>query len=109
MPRHRKGPPRGGLSKKVIRDCHAWWFGRNLREPVKPRGVTAMHIVAPDFRIVLHIRAGVVAKADRAMRYLEGRSLGEVLALVERRGWKVEFFNDLERSELAAPKPGAGP
>jgi hypothetical protein len=69
-----------------------------------------MHIVAPDFRVVLHIRAGVVAKADRAMRYLEGRSLGDVLALVEPRGWRVEF-NDLERSELAAaaPQPGAEP
>ena len=67
-----------------------------------------MHIVAPDLRIVLHIRAGVVVRADRAMRYLKGRSLGDVLALVERRGWRVEF-NDLERNELAAarPQPGA--
>jgi|AmaraimetFIIA100_FD_contig_41_6333460_length_728_multi_4_in_0_out_0_2 hypothetical protein len=67
-----------------------------------------MHIVAADFRVVLHIRAGVVAKADRAMRYLEGRSLGDVLALVERRGWRVEF-NDLERSELVNERDAASP
>jgi len=52
------------------------------------------------FRVVAHAHNGRIRKADRPVRWLEGRSLESVLALAKRRGWEVQL-TDVERMELA--------
>jgi hypothetical protein len=61
-----------------------------------------MYIIGPDFSVVARLRSdGVIAQADRAMRYLEGRRLEDVVALAAKRGWQIKF-NDHERAQLAS-------
>jgi hypothetical protein len=48
-----------------------------------------------DFFIGVHFDArGVVAKIDRAAAFLKGRTIGDVVDLARRRGWRVSLSAD---------------
>jgi hypothetical protein len=61
-----------------------------------------MLIVGPDWSVVAHMRAdGVIAQVDRAMKYLAGRRLADVVDLARRRNWEIHFGAH-EKAQLAA-------
>jgi hypothetical protein len=68
-----------------------------------------MVIQGADFFVVARMRAdGVIASADRAIRYLEGRRVEAVIELARRQGWTIQF-NELEQRELASLQSSSAP
>ena len=57
-----------------------------------------MRIVGDNFSACLSIKDGVVAGADRPIRWAVGKPLERILNLAERWHWKVEF-SDVERMQ----------
>jgi hypothetical protein len=55
-----------------------------------------VRIVGDNFSACLSIKDGVVAGADRPIRWMVGKPLKRILNLAERWHWKVEF-SDAER------------
>lgn len=53
-----------------------------------------------DFLIGAHVKDGRIVKVDRAARFLRGWSIGDVLALANKRGWTVQLNPD-EREQMA--------
>jgi hypothetical protein len=65
-----------------------------------------MRIVGDNFSACLSIKDGVVAGADRPIRWAVGKPLARILALAKRWHWKVEF-NDTERRHEEAQRDSA--
>jgi hypothetical protein len=55
-------------------------------------------------QIRVQTKGGVVVKAHRAARKMEGKTISQVLDLAERAGWKVDLSDD-ERAQLAQASP----
>ena len=55
-----------------------------------------MHIIGPNFRVVLRLRGGVVVDAARPVSYMRGWRIERVLALVKRWAWQAEMSGDEE-------------